>query len=222
MRSFSLRYTLLTYKLDQLWFPAGLWALFVILAIIFRSDGSKLFDVARAYLGAVLPLLGGVLAAYVVLDDPVLELRFATPVPAWQVLSERLGFTLSILALTAFSYQALVVALGCDLAQLGNPLAVQLAWLVPTLAMMGLGCLGALVFAQPTAGAMLVGLVWLFELVARGWFIDDRWARYFMLFLGIFVPGHPDLRLSQLVLLAVTIVFLIVAWALYHKQERYI
>ena len=40
------------------------------------------FNIVRGYLGFIVPLIGGVLAAYGVLDDPALELRFSTPVRA--------------------------------------------------------------------------------------------------------------------------------------------
>ena len=88
MKRFSLRYSLLTYRLDQLWFPLAFWALFAVMALLMRV---KDLDIARAYLGCAIPLVGGILSAYGVLDDPALELRFATPVRPAQTLLERLG-----------------------------------------------------------------------------------------------------------------------------------
>ena len=39
MKRFSLRYSLLTYRLDQLWFPLAFWALFVVMALLMRGEG---------------------------------------------------------------------------------------------------------------------------------------------------------------------------------------
>ena len=61
----------------------------------------------------------------------------------------------------------------------GNWGDVQLIWLVPTLSLMALGCLSALAAAQTTTGALLAGLVWIVELVARGWFANNRSASIF-------------------------------------------
>ncbi len=93
----SLRYMLMTYRLDMLWLPAAFWALFLIISWMIRDTQSG-FPVCVAYLGAALPLIGGILAAYAVLDDPALELQFATPRPAWLMLLERLGMILALRA----------------------------------------------------------------------------------------------------------------------------
>src|SRR5512141_1093043 len=94
MKRFSLRYTLLTSRLDQLWFPLAFWVLFVFIGIIRGPE--YILDTSRAYLGTVIPLIGGIMAAYAVLDDPALELRFATPVSAGQTMLERLAPTFCI------------------------------------------------------------------------------------------------------------------------------
>jgi hypothetical protein len=73
MKRFSLRYLLLTSRFDQLWFPLAFWALFIVIGIIRGPE--YILDTSRTYLGAVIPLIGGILAAYAVLDDPSLELR---------------------------------------------------------------------------------------------------------------------------------------------------
>jgi len=219
MRRFSLRYSLLTYRLDQLWFPAAFWALFAIIALFLPE---KDFDIACAYLGCAIPLVGGILAAYGVLDDPALELRFATPVPSAQTLLERLGLILLVQAACAFGFQLLCLALGVDFSPLGNALAVQLAWLVPTLALMALGTAGSLLAAQSMTGAFLVGIAWLVELIARGWFAASPVGRYFLVFMGALMPEHPHLLANQASLLALAVLLFAAAWALLHRQERYI
>jgi hypothetical protein len=220
MKGFSLRYSLLTYRLDQLWFPLAFWALFVILALFVR-DSDQFMNFARAYLGVVVPLIGGVMAASALLDDPAIELRFSTSVPAWQTLFERLGLTLVIQAVTALSFQVLVRVLGGDFSMYLSLWHLQLAWLLPTLALMSLGCLAALSAAQSMIGSLLVGMVWLIELIARGWLAGNN-GKYFLVFLGALMPDHPALPVNHLVLAALSLFFFFISWRLLRSQERYL
>jgi hypothetical protein len=219
MKRFSVSYSLLTYRLDQLWFPLAFWALFAVIVLMLRE---KDLEIARAYLGCAIPLIGGVLSAYGVLDDPALELRFATPVRAAQTLLERLGLIFLVQAICAFSFQLLCLALGVDFSILGNWFAVQLAWLVPTLALMALGTAGSLLAAQMMTGAFLVGIAWLVELIARDWFAAHRIGRYFLVFMGALIPDHPALAANQASLLGLSILLFVAAWLLLQRQERYI
>jgi hypothetical protein len=219
MKRFSLRYTLLTYRMDQLWFPLAIWALFAIIAIIRGTE--YVFDTSRSYLGAVIPLIAGIMAAYAILDDPALELRFATPTRAGRFLAERLGLLLTIQVMAALTFQIFALALGTDFTPLGNWLDVQLSWFIPTASLMALGCLGSLLGAQTMVGAFLAGLVWLVELVARGWFALNN-GKYMLVFMGALMPDHPALRANQISLITLTIFFVIAAWLLLKRQERYI
>lgn len=220
MKRFSLRYTLLTSRLDQLWFPLAFWVLFVIIGMI--RGPQYILDTARAYLGATLPLIGGIMAAYAVLDDPALELRFATPIPAAQTLLERLAPTFIVQVLCALTYQVFALTLQLDFLPLyGNWIHVQMIWLIPTASLMAFGCFAAFVFAQTTAGALLVGMTWIVELVARGWFAYNA-GKYFLVFMAPLMPDHPDLFANYISLSALTVAFLFAAWALLHRQERFI
>jgi hypothetical protein len=216
----SLRYTLLTYRYDQLWLPAGFWTLFAIVMLFLRTP-NDLQDIARAYLGVAMPLVGGFLAAYAILDDPALELRFSTPSRAERLLLERLGLIFFVQVLGALTFQLFSLALGADLSVLGNGWAVQLAWLIPTLALMALGCLGALLGRQTLMGAVLVGIVWLVELLARGWFANNA-GKYFLVFMGALMPTHPDLLANQGCLAALAVLFFWASWLLLQRQERYL
>jgi hypothetical protein len=216
----SLRYLILTGRGDMFWLPAALWALFAIITGLMRGD--QALGAAVWFIGGVLPLIGGILAAYAVLDDPALELRFATPRPAAQVLLERLAPVLATLIVAALAFQLFAAAVGLDLGILGGPAARQAAWLVPCLAMLALGTASALILAGTTPGAMLVGLIWIFQIVARGWFNAHRWARYFGLFLGISMPDHPMLHANQAVLVGLSVLLLLGARALLARQERYL
>lgn len=220
MKRFSLRYILLTSRFDQVWFPLAFWALFVLISIIRGQE--YILDTSRAYLGVLMPLIGGIMAAYAVLDDPALELRFATPVPAIQTLLERLVPTFVIQVLCALTFQVFALALRVDFVPVyGNWFNVQLIWLIPTLSLMALGCLSAIAAAQTTTGALFAGMVWLVELVARGWFAYNN-GKYFLVFMGPLMPDHPDLMANYFSLSALTSLFLFIAWAMLHRQERYV
>ncbi len=220
MKRFSLRYALLTYKLDQLWFPLAFWALFVIVCV-FQRETPEFMNIARAYLGTAVPLIGGVMAAFVVLDDPALELRFATPIPTAQTLLERLGMTFLIQAVSAVSFQIFAWLMGGDFSMFLSVWHLQLAWILPTLAFMALGCLGALAAVQATIGALAVGLVWIVEVIARGWLARNS-GKYVLVFMGALMPDHPDLLANHLAVLAISLACLFAAWALLRCQERYI
>lgn len=220
MKRFSLRYTLLTSRFDQVWFPLAFWALFVLIGIIRGQE--YILDTSRAYLGTAMPLIGGIMAAYAILDDPALELRFAAPVPAFQTLLEHLAPAFVIQILCAMTFQVFALVLHADFLSLyGSWFNVQLIWSIPTLWLMAWGCLSAVAAAQTTTGALLAGMVWLVELVTRGWFAYNN-GKYFLVFMGPLMPDHPDLIANYISLSALTFLFLFITWALLHRQERYI
>lgn len=219
MKRFSLRYTLLTSRFDQLWLPLAFWVLFVIIGLIRGSE--YMADTTRSYLGAVIPLLGGIMAAYAILDDPALELRFATPISAAQTLLERLAPTFLVQGFSAIAFQTFAFFMNTDFSVFGSWVNVQLAWLLPTLSLMAFGCLTALLAAQTIIGAVFAGMVWLVELVARGWFAQNN-GKYFLIFMGALMPDHPDLIANYISLFVLTLIFLFVAWVLLQRQERFI
>jgi hypothetical protein len=220
MKRSSLHYILLTSRFEQVWFPLSFWMLFIIIGLLRGPE--YILDTSRAYLGATIPLIGGIMAAYAVLDDPALELRFATPIPAAQTLLERLAPTFAIQVLCALTYQGFALLLGVDFALVGGWGNVQLAWLVPTLALMAFGCLAAFLSAQTTIGAALTGMVWLVQLVARGWFAANKVGQYFLVFMSPLIPEHPALRANQIMLVGMSLIFLLASWMLFRKQERYL
>jgi hypothetical protein len=215
----SWKYAWLTYRREPLWFPLAFLALFVVIVLILRHPGVR-FSIARAYLGFIVPLIGGILAAYSVLDDPALELRFSTPVRAEQTLLARLGLILAVQAVCSLAFQLFVGALGIDMSPLGGLFRVQLVWFLPALSLAALGCAGALAGAQTAMGAFLVGAVWLVQLMMNSWLRLN--ARPVFLFLGVIAPGHPDLAVNQLVLFVGSTALLVISWALLRRQERYL
>ncbi len=213
------KYSWLTYRRDAWWFPPALLVLFFLILAIMNHPAVR-FDIARAYLGFILPLIGGVLAAYALLDDPALELRFSTPVRAEKMLLSRLGLILAVEAGCALAFQLFAFALGVDLSPLGGFFGVQWVWFVPTLALIALSTAGSLAGAQCVVGAFLAGGVWLVQLMMKGWFEAN--ARHLFVFMGVFSPNHPDLFANRCVLLAGSMILLGISWLLLHRQERYL
>ena len=220
MKRFSLKYTLLTYRLDQLWFPLAFWAFFVILTLLLSNEEQN-FNIARAYIGVAVPLIGGIMAAYAILDDPALELRFATPIRAAQILFERTLLIFLIQGVCALAFILFALFIGVDFSALGDSLNLQLSWIVPTILMIALGTFGAILGAQTMIGSFLVGLVWIIEVIIRDAMAVNNW-KYAYIFMGILNPEHPDLVSNQLALFAASAAFLFFTWLLLHKQERYI
>lgn len=221
MKRLSIRYLLLTARFDQLWFPLAFWALFIILTFI-RGE-QYILDNARSYLGAVIPLVGGIMAAYAILEDPALELRFATPIRTVQTLLERLVPTFLIQTLCALTFQMFTLALGADFSSIYPAwVDVQLAWLIPTASLSAFGCFTALIAVQPTTGALLTGMLWLVELVARSWFAAGKVGQYFLVFMSPLMIDHPALRANQLTLSVLSLILILASWMLLHRQERYI
>lgn len=218
-RSAGWKYSWLTYRRDAWWFPPAFLALFFLILGVMNHPAVR-FAIARAYLGFILPLIGGILAAYALLDDPALELRFSTPVRAERTLFSRLGLIFAVETACALAFQLFALALSVDLSPLGGPLGVQMVWFVPTLALIALSTAGSLAGAQPVVGAFLAGGVWLVQLMMKGWF--ERNARHLFLFFGVFSPGHPDLFAHRCVLLAGSVILLGISWVLLHRQERYL
>jgi hypothetical protein len=222
MATYSLlHYHLLAYRRDQFWLPAGLWGLFALVAFWFARE-DKASQIAASYLGVVLPLLAGVLSASAFVDDPALELQLAAPRSPARLLGERSALLLGVIALAAVLYQVLLAFLDINLDPLGNLAVRQLIWLVPSLAIMGLAHAAALGAAQTMVGAMAAGLVWLLQLLLRGWFAQSAWAKYVLLFLGVEVPGTPDLPANLLCLLALAAALAGLSVFCLRRPERYL
>lgn len=200
----------------------GLWVLFAIIIAIMRDEPGRLYDMAQAFLGFVLPLVAGILAASAIVDDTAIELQLAAPRAPWRTLLERLALLLAIVAAGALTFQLCLLAMGVDLSPLGSLVVRQLVWLVPAITLMGLSSLVALGLVQGTAGALAAGIVWLLQLLLKDWFIASPWARYIFLFLASMWPASPDRPLNQLCLTGLAVACTVAASLLLKRQERYL
>jgi len=68
---------------------------------------------------------------------------------------------------------------------------------------------------------LTTGMVWLVELIARGWFAMNN-GKYFLVFMSPFMTDHPNLLANQITLVALSGALFLCSWALLDRQERYI
>lgn len=221
MQKSTLAYRFKLMKLDQIWLPFSLWALFAIVGIITREQ-DKFFDLARIYMSVLLPLITGILSAYALLDDPALELKFAAPVNTNRLLLERLGVIFFFQMVLALAFEGYAWLMHTDLSPMGNFWQLQLVWLVPCFATMALGSFAAIAAAAPISGAVTIGLLWLVQVLFHGFFADNVITRYFFWFMGGRYVMDPFLPWNQSTLIVLSLVFLVIALRLLHRQERYI
>lgn len=216
------RYLTATLRLDLLVLPAALWALFVLVMVMQQEYPETAYNIARSYLGGVLPLTGGFLAAYAVLDDPTLELQFATPRPACVMLLERLGIVGIVLVISALAFQVAAPLARIDLAPLGSWPLRQLAWIAPSLAMIGLGSAAGFAAAHSVAGGLVAGGLWFIQVIFRDALAEHPVGRYIYLFMGASSPDFPWLRSNQASLLLLSVLLLWASVWMLKKQERFI
>ena len=218
----ALRYHLRIFRVEQLALPAGLWALFALMLVLFRHESRRPYDLATSFLGIVVPLMAGILSAPAIVEDPALELQFSAPRPAWRLLVERLALVLAIAGVAAVSFQLYSAAAGVSLDGLGNLLRRQLAWIVPCLALSGLSTVAALGTRHATGGALLVGLVWIIQTIMRESISATSWGRYVYLYMGARQPGHPSLVANQATLTAIAAALVAIGVLLLRREERYL
>lgn len=212
------------YDIEQFLLPLGLWGLFLLIGILF-FEGELAVDRSVAFLGYVMPLLSGVLAANALLNDTALELRFSTAQSAWRMLAERILLLFGFLALLAISFQVILAFAGVDYAKFGGMLQRQLVWAVPCLMMLTLGSLGSFLARNAIAGAGIVSGLWILQVVMRIWFAQEPVMQYIFLFQGmmrVHLPGSAGLIRNQISLTILSILFFIASGLLLMRQERYL
>jgi hypothetical protein len=216
----QIRYTFQAFQKDLFWLPVAIMTLFIIITV-FIPETSK-YNTARAFLGFVLPLISGGLSAYGFLADSALELHFTTRRSAWQMILERLGIILAVIVATSLVFQVIVGLMGISLTPLGGILQRQLVWLVPCLTLVVLGGAASLLARSSNGGFALIGGIWIFQLLARGWFAENPVLRNILLFFGAMAPLSKERVYNQITLALISVALIAATYSLLNKQERYI
>ena len=218
--SVSLRYQFVIHR-EQFWLPIALVALFGAITAILGEHQYQI-EAAASLLSVILPLTGGILAASAVVEDPTLELHFAAPRAPWRWLADSSVVILAIVAACSLAYQAWLAVLGIDLSSYGDVLSRQFLWFIPALSLVALGSAMAALTAQGTLAALVVGGVWLFEIIARGWMASGEVGRKLLFIIGYVDRGAADLPISYAALIGLSLGLLAVAGLLLRRTERYI
>ena len=218
--SVLLRYQLIIRR-EQFWLPIAIVALFGAITAILGEHQYQV-EAAASLLSVILPLTGGILAASAVVEDPALELRFAAPRAPWRWLADGSVVILAIVGACSFVYQGWLAVLGVDLASYGDLLSRQFLWFIPALSLVALGGAMAALTAQGTLAALVVGGIWLFEIIARDWLASGPVGRKLLVIIGYVDPGAADLPISYAALIGLSLALLVGAGVLLRRTERYI
>lgn len=200
-------------------------AAFVLLLAVLQDNTTSSPVLTARTLQAVLemglPLAAGVVAASLVGRDPAVELQVS-------VLRDYRTTVMRRLAI-AFAWTA-VIALGTSVALTlsgwwrrwplaPEPVLGQLAWLAPTVWLVGLGFLLAALLRSPAAAGGIVAAVWFTHQVMSNVMQQWFWSRLLHLFATTRGSGQ-DWLANRLVLLGTGAALLGAGWLVLARTER--
>ncbi|GEM_PF-3148873 len=164
-----------------------------------HADADTSLFVLLAYLEVLLPAIAGLLAAHV-FADPVLEVLSSLPFSLRRLLAERL-FTVSLVV----GVGGMAMPVWAWLWRISSPQLYGLGWILvwsaPAMAFIGLGAVGAILARSSSVGALLVGSVWLLQLIFQGEMLLHPAGRVFLLFLTSLQPDAPEWPLNRALLM---------------------
>lgn len=182
---------------------------------------------ARILLGTLemgVPLAAGVGCASLVGRDPAVELQLAAPTPYRITLLRRMAVTLVWAGVVAGLAAAALIATGWWARWPANhgPLAGQLTWAAPTIALGAVGFAGGAVFRSPAAAGALVATVWAIQQFFAGLVQQHLPGRLLYLFATTrgAVPG--EWAANRLALLGAAVVLVALALVALARSERLI
>jgi hypothetical protein len=211
---------------------------FVVLAFILQA---RQVDPARTLLGGIemmLPIVVGTIIGTVIAQDSALELHLTLARKYHMTAILRLLCILSLTIILALIYMNSLAALHMLsmplFMQHWSPLAVfvqiQLIWLAPLLWCLSVGFCFSLLLQSRTAGAALVGGIWIAEIVFKDFIAMSNWLRPILLFPFTLV-GYPATHASQadynlyflntrFDLMGMALVFFFLGWLLLRNTEH--
>ncbi|MGE5591076.1 MAG: hypothetical protein ACM3ZA_10745 [Bacillota bacterium] len=199
----------------RLWAPAGIWAIFIVLIVLFHRDQRLLFNLVRGYV-TLLPALVALVTPALFLDDPPLELILTVPRRPMTWLLQRVA------ALFLLSAGSVLALWGLASALSAQPLVPAWVTLVPSLSLSFLALAMGLAAHEAMVGATAAGILWFLDVIAHSALSAHPVWRYMDLSLGVSVrPG--SLLLAQHATLAGMGLLLLLASAwLIRREERYL
>lgn len=197
----------------------ALAALGLLAALAMRAGLGQQIDRILSEALDVLPVIGGLAAAGIVVDDPALELQLSLPTTFRLTMLRRLALALGWTSLIGLTCAVTLAASG-RLAWPISPLEDQLIWLAPLLWLAGLGAALSLALGATAAGSSLVGMVWVLELAMGAGLAQVPALRPVLLFLRYDPAIATDWLANRLTLLALAAVGLGSAAWLLGRPER--
>lgn len=151
---------------------------FVGIAAAMALTGAGTEQVARQLtsgLEIALPLVAGLAAAFVVADEPALDLHLTFLTRYRTTVLRRLGLVVGWTALVAIVWASALRVLGLWAWQ-GPFLLLQLGWLAPLLWYVSFGVLLALLLGSRMASGAILAGVWLFQYLLGGLLEFNYWT----------------------------------------------
>lgn len=182
------------------------------------------FQAARGMLALLengLPLIGGLLAAFVIGADPAIELHLAAATSYRATAGLRLAIIIAWTALCTGSAALIITAAGYWLAflQALSPWESILLWLAPLLWFIGAGAALALLLRNRAASGALLGLLWIAQFLLKPQFLQNEALERVYLFLTE-EAGVPSYWLAnRLILLAIALALLGLTMLLLGRSE---
>jgi hypothetical protein len=138
----------------------------------------------------VLPLAAAIVAVFAAVSDPCLELQLSLPIPYRRTVGRRVLLALAW-TVPLGPVGTVYLRLSGHLATNRDVVTAQLVWLAPTLWLVAVGMLAAMVFRSAPAAAALVAIIWLFEQIQHDNLLHGRWTRPIFLFTTTYAPDSP-------------------------------
>ncbi len=188
------------------------------------SPADARFQAARGLLALLengLPLIGGLLAAFVVGSDPAIELHLAAATPYRFTAGLRLALIILWTTLCTGGAALVITAAGYWLAILQSLSIGEsiLLWLAPLLWFIGAGATLALLLRSRAASGALLGMVWIAQFIFKPQFLQNGVLERVYLFLTE-EAGVPSYWLAnRLILLAIALALLGLTMLLLGRSE---
>lgn len=195
-----------------------------------HNDHQTFSQFMTASIEMLTPLGAAIIVATLTLSGPALELQLTLPQSYALTALLRVGLVVAwsgVVALVAgvFIYHWRFWRIPQQLDFRGVAaqfLALQLTWLAPLLCLAALGfCLSAL-FRSGAISAAVLGVIWLIESLAYGYFVANSWLHPLFLFPTTLAPQIDFWVVNRLELIGIALAFTVVGWLLLRDSERLI
>lgn len=228
-----IRYELRLLRVWALVFPPLIVVGMTVLAVAIwfftaHGDHHTLTQLMTASLEMLTPLGAAIIVASLTTSDQAMELRLTLPQSYALTALLRAGLVIAwsgVVALVAgvFIYHWKFWRIPQQLNFPGVAtqfLALQLTWIAPLLCLSAVGfCLAALFRSGAISGAVL-GVAWLIESLAYGYFATYAWLHPLFLFPTTLAPQIDFWVVSRFELIGIALVLTPIGWLLLRDSER--